>query len=187
MKRHLLSALLLIFASTSFSQDSKISLELNYPLPIDQNFIGENYDGIIDLGIDYRFANIKFIKIGASLNGSLFINDNFQNIDITAYAVQPRIFGELDIPSLQKLHPSLGIGYTIMFFDASGGSTIAPVDTSETEGGINLNAGIAYDVFKKFFIQLQYDFVKLSTNDDVPDTTFNTNVNILKIGIGYRI
>jgi len=187
MKRHLLLTLLLIFASKSFAQDSKISLELNYPLPIDQNFIGENYDGIIDLGIDYRFAKTKLIKIGASLNGSLFINNSFQNIDIIAYAVQPRIFGELDIPPLQKLHPSIGVGYTIMFFDASGGSALAPIDTSDTEGGININAGVAYDITKKLFVQLQYDFIKLGTDDNVPDTTFNTNVNILKIGIGYRI
>jgi hypothetical protein len=69
MKQKLLLTLLLIFSIKSFSQDSKFSFELNYPIPIDNNFIGKNYNGIIDVGVDYRIANLNPVNIGISING----------------------------------------------------------------------------------------------------------------------
>jgi len=185
--------LLLIFSIKLFSQDSKFSLELNYPIPIDNNFIGENYNGIIDIGADYRIANLNPVNLGISLNSGVLVNNSnqnngFQNFKVTSYVIQPRIFGELDLESIDKLHPSVGLGYTIMVFDASGTNNGFDVsDASDTQSGFNFNFGLAYDVTEKLFVQAQYDFVKLGVDNDVPDTKFNTNVNILKIGLGYRL
>ncbi len=85
------------------------------------------------------------------------------------------LFGELNLKSIIKFHPSVDIGYTIMLFDISG-TNIS--DSSNTQHGFNLNFGIAYDIFKNIFAQVQ---------DNVPDIKFNTNINILKIGLGYRL
>ena len=117
MKQNFLLTLLLIFSIKSFSQDSKFSLELNYPIPIDNNFVGENYNGIIDIGADYRFANLNPVNIGISLNGGVLVNNSnqnngFQNFKVTSYVIQPRIFGELDLESMDKFHPTVGLGYT---------------------------------------------------------------------------
>ena len=68
MKQNLLVLLLIILSIKSFSQDSKASIELNYSIPIDENFIGKNYNGIVDAGVKYRFANLSFLNIGASFN-----------------------------------------------------------------------------------------------------------------------
>ena len=57
---------------------------------------------------------------------------------------------------------------------------------SDNLNGLGLNFGVAYDINNKFFIQIQYDFTKLNVND-VPDIKFNTNVNLMKIGIGFKI
>jgi opacity protein-like surface antigen len=193
MKQKFLLTLLLIFSIKSFSQDSKFSLELNYPITIDNNFVGENYNGIIDIGADYRIANLNPVNIGISLNGGVLVNNSnqnngFQNFKVTSYVIQPRIFGELDLKSIDKFHPTVGLGYTIMVFHASGTNNGFDVsDASDTQSGFNFNFGLAYDITEKLFVQAQYDFVKLGVDNDVPDIKFNTNVNILKIGLGYRL
>lgn len=193
MKQKLLVILLLIFTIKSFSQDSKFSLELNYPIPIDKNFVGENYSGIVDFGADYRFASLSPVNIGVSLNGGVLVNNSnqnngFQDFKVTSYIIQPRIFGELDMEAIEKFHPTVGLGYTIMIFQASGTNNGFDVSGgSDTLSGINFNFGLAYDITEKLFAQIQYDFVKLVVDNDVPDTKFNTNVNILKIGLGYRL
>ena len=193
MKHKFIVLLLLAIFTKSFAQDSKFSIELNYPLAIDNNFIGDDYSGIIDLGIDYKFTKLSPIDIGVSLNSSLMVNNsnlNSGSVDfkVTTYIIQPKLFGELNIESLKALHPSVGLGYTFMVFDPSG--TISGVDVSgenDTQSGFNFNLGLAYDLSEKLFAQIQYDFVKLNPPSDVPDITFNTNVNILKIGLGYRL
>ncbi len=192
MKKSLLFALILFLTIKSFSQDSKFSIELNYPIPIDNNFIGEDFFGIIDLGLDYRFINLNPVNIGISFNGGVLVNNSNQNsglqdFKVTSYMFQPRLFGELDFESLNKLHPSVGIGYTIMIFDASGSNNGFDVsDKTDTQSGFNFNLGLKYDVTERLFAQIQYDFVKLGVDNDIPNIKFNTNVNILKIGLGYR-
>src|SRR5690606_15770682 len=161
MKQKLLIALLLALSLTSFSQESKFSIELNYPIPADNNFVGQNYNGIIDLGFKYRFVELGVVNIGASLNGGIIKNskkDAVQPFDVTAYNIQPRIFVELDDDLLSKLHPSIGLGYSFMVFKASGITTYNPENpaiqtssTSEIQGGINLNLAASYDVTQKFF------------------------------------
>lgn len=193
MKQILFLTLLLIFTIKSFSQDSKFSLELNYPVPIDENFVGKNYSGIIDLGAKFRLAELNPLNLGVSLNSGILINDSrpnneFQDFKITAYLIQPRIFAELDIESVKSFHPSVGLGYTFIIFDAKGTQNGFDIsDGSQTQSGLNINLGIAYDINDKLFAQVQYDFVKISLENEIPDIKYNTNVNILKIGLGYRL
>ncbi len=59
MKRTLITLFLIAFAIKTFSQDYKFNAELNIPFPFDNNFIADNYDGIIDIGVKYRFVNSK--------------------------------------------------------------------------------------------------------------------------------
>jgi opacity protein-like surface antigen len=193
MKQKLVLVLLLILSIKSFSQDSKLSVEMHYPIPIDQNFIGKSYNGIIDIGAKYRFLELTHIKIGASINGGILVNntnDNNGNQDfkVTSYLIQPKIFTELKIESISKLHPFVGFGYTFMVFNPSGTNNGFDVSgSSKTESGINANFGVAYNITNKIFVDIQYDYVKLKVDKETPNTTFNTNVNLLKIGLGFRI
>lgn len=195
MKQKLFLIVLLIFTITSFSQNLKFNLELNYPIPIDNNLIGKNYNGIVDLGAKYRFLNFAFLNVGASLNAGMFKNskkERVQSFDVTTYIIQPKMFAELNLEFLTRLHPSIGLGYSFLSFNASDIDRFNlednfSVSSSETESGVNLNFGIAYDITSKIFAQLQYDFIKLGVDDEVPDIKYNTNINILKIGLGYRL
>lgn len=192
MKQKLLLTLLLIFTIKSFSQDSKFSIEANYLFTIDNNFLGEDSYGIVDLGLKYRFVEFNSVQIGVSLNGGVLIDNSNQNNSpqdflITTYIIQPKIFAELNLESLEKLHPFLGLGYTFMSFQLSGSNNGMDVSgESDNLSGFGLNLGVAYDISSKVFVQVQYDFTKLNV-DDVPDIKFNTNVNLLKIGIGLKI
>ncbi|MEW4923319.1 outer membrane beta-barrel protein [Algibacter sp. 2305UL17-15] len=193
--KQILLIVLLFFTFISFSQNSKFSLELNYPLPIDDNLIGRNNNGIVDAGLKYSFSNLRLLNIGASLNAGIYKNskdDRVQPFDVTTYLIQPKIFAELNIKSLTSLHPSIGLGYTFLSANVSDITSFnmgnnASVSSSETESGINFNLGLAYDISKKLFVQAQYDFVKIGVDEDAPDIKYNTNINLFKIGLGYRL
>ncbi|WP_411894591.1 outer membrane beta-barrel protein [Winogradskyella sp. A2] len=192
MKKPLVSLLILLSSISLFSQNKKFSIEANYPIPVDNNFLGDEAYGIVDLGVKYRFTEVYPVKIGVSLNGGVLVDNSNQNNGaqdflVTTYMVQPKIFAELHAPSLEKLHPFIGLGYTFMNFQVSGSLNGMDVsDESDNLSGFGFNVGVAYDISNKVFIQIQYDFTKVSVDDDVPDITFNTNVNLLKIGIGLN-
>ena len=197
MKQKLFYTLLLLTAIHTFSQETKFSIEANYPFTMGENFIGNNYKGVADAGIKYRFTDVKLVNLGLSINGSL-LNYNFKIQDdfsepfdykVNAYFIQPRIFAELIITSIEEFHPSASLGYSFILFNVTGPD---PLDFSnetakDSQDGINLNVALAYDLTEKIFIQLQYDFIKLGTSNDIPNTTYNTNVDLVKIGLGFRI
>ena len=196
MKQSLLFLFCYIIALTAFAQNSKFTLEAAYPLPVDDNFIGRNYKGIIDVGAKYRFSELPPFNLGFGLNGSILNNKNallattdvFLDITVTTFIIQPKVFAELDLESVPKFHPSVGLGYTFMIFNASGtDQAFGPSDTTDAQSGLNINFGVAYDISDRFFAQVQYDFIKLNVDGGVQDIKFNTNVNIIKFGFGYRL
>jgi len=153
---------------------------------------GDDSYGIIDLGLKYRFTELNPIKIGVSLNGGVLIDNSNQNNSpqdflVTTFIIQPKVFAEINVESVEKLHSFLGLGYTFMNFQLSGSNNGMNVSgESDNLSGFGFNFGVAYDISNKIFVQVQYDFTKLNA-DDVPDIKFNTNVNLLKIGIGLKI
>lgn len=192
MKLKLLFILSFFCFTNSFAQDSNFNVELNYPLPIDDNFIGKNYDGIIEAGLRYRFVNTSILNVGIALNSGVLKNTNSNNeipIDVTVISVQPRIFAELDIEALPSFHPSVALGYSYINFKSKNfrDTSIEDAKTLDSRNGFNFNFGMAYNITKTLFIQAQYDFVKLSVNNGVPSTRYNTEVNMLKLGLGYRL
>lgn len=174
-----------------FSQESKLSIELNYPLPAGNNFIGKNYNGIIDIGGKYNVIDKDVLDFGVALNtGVLIFNntDGFQNYKMHAFPIQPKIFCEFNIKSIEKLHPYTSLGYSFIIFKATGtnyGNDIS--DFNNTDSGINLNLGLSYDITKKFFVNAQFDYIKLNKEEDFPNTSYNTNINLVKFGIGFRL
>lgn len=186
MKCNLFIVLIFLFSIKLFSQDSKFSIELNYPIPVDKNFIGENYKGVIDLGISYKVFKFNSVNLGVSTNVGILKYDSNRGYKITSRYFQPRIFTSLMLKNLEKLQPSIALGYTIMKFDAAGNND-GFIDSYENDSlnGFNVNLGLAYDVLNRVFVKIQYDFVKLKS-ENVPDVKFNTHVNLFKVGLGYR-
>jgi len=173
-----------------FAQDSKFSITLSYPYPFDKNFVGTNYTGVLDLGVQYRFVDAGLVKIGASMNGSYLVfpdNPAPQVNKINATFIQPRVFGELSLPSLDKFSPTFGIGYTFTSFKGNFVLIEGPGSFKENYNGLNLNLGFFYDITDRFFTHLHYDFIKVSSAEGAPDVKQNTNINLIKIGVGFRL
>lgn len=193
MKQKLVLVLLLIFTIKSFSQDSKFSIEANDPIAVGDNFLGKIYDGIIDIGAKYRFSDFKIVTLGASINGGFLKNSktNTTNaFDVNVYPIQPRVFAEFNILKLSKFHPQIGLGYSFLIFRAKP-NLVSPsylaTDLDITKKGMNLNLGLSYDITDQFFLQAQYDFIKVKADHGIADTKYNTNISLLKFGLGFRI
>ncbi|RKS01754.1 outer membrane protein [Flavobacterium sp. 102] len=188
--KKIISSLLLFSALQAFSQE-KTSIELNYPIPSGDNFIS-NYDGLVDVGIKYRFSDKENFAFGVSLNANYLTYDEPDiGFKTKNYNFQPRIFGELKLKGIPRLHPALGLGYTFMQFSTTGngntGEEIISFNESESLSGFNFNVSFSFDFTKKMFAQVQYDAIKVSnTPEGVPDTKYNTTANFIKLGVGYR-
>ncbi|MEZ4803490.1 MAG: outer membrane beta-barrel protein [Gelidibacter sp.] len=200
MKIAFIVFLLIASALKSFSQDYKFSVELNFPYPFAKNFIADNYDGIIDVGAKYRFLNSNKIAVGISINAGYFKSNSeldrfYGDLKIKSYLLQPKFFAELN---LGRLHPLVGIGYSSMIFKSSvsdekiaelsgNGGFRDGFSVNNTQSGINLNAGLQFDVNSRIVIQAQYDYIILSREPPIINSAYNTGVNLLKVGLAYRI
>ena len=195
MKYTLFLAFITLFTIKSFSQCSRLNVELSHPISHENNFIEEKFNGFIDVGLKYRFIRNNILNLGVSINGGMF-NNSKKNIDepldISANIIQPRLFTEFNIQALPFLHPSIGVGYTYLTFNASGINSFNPdypedLNLKTTESGLNLNLAIAFDITNRFFLQAQYDFVKPESSNKSPYMTSNDQLHFFKVGIGYRI
>ena len=186
MKNYLLFILLFVLATRVHGQDHKIDVSVNYPVPFGNNFVGVQYTSVVDIGAGYRFDESGQLSFGVSFNGSMLFNDANPDVTVNTFLLQPRLFCELKLEEAEKFHPSIGIGYSVMVFDVVGTSNGFDVSGSGSQSGINLNLGLSVDLTARLFARLQYDFIKLSTPEGIPSTPFNSNINILKPGIGYR-
>ena len=96
MKHRLLIVIVLIINCTAVAQDSKYSLETNFPILIGNSFIKENYSGIFDLGFKARLKKTNMLNIGFQLNTGLYnYKENsreahFKNL----YVFQPKLYIE---------------------------------------------------------------------------------------------
>jgi len=191
MQKTLLILIFLVSALRLYAQDSKFSLEAHYPIPIDNNFIGKNYNGFMDVGLGYRIIELKPVKLGVSVNAGYLVDNNniergFDQVKVTSFLFQPRVFAEFNIEELNKFVPKISLGYTSMRINVSNPNSLDNTNTTNTFNGLNLNLGVSYNFSEKLFATLQYDFIKLSSDSVAIDSNFNRNVNILKIGFGLR-
>jgi len=188
MIKNLISIFVFFLTVHAFAQKSNLSANLSYPITVGDNFVNQ-YTGIVDFGIQYRFVKAGPIYIGASANVSYlrltYTEDDFDPEAIAnAIFISPRVFGELDLESLTRLKPMLGIGYTHASFTYKNG--IQDLDISdENYNGFNINLGATYDITNRFFAKAQYEFIKIK-NDVADQINFNTNFGLLKFGVGVR-
>lgn len=196
MKSKILS-LFLLFSALTFAQTNKFSIEAAYPLPVDQNFLGDHFKGVADLGIKYRIKNLQIINIGVSVNGSMFTyNDSGyfpefdENLDFktTLYMIQPRAYVELNLKKILKIHPYAGIGYSFLMAERKFDSQSEIPNDSTSQSGVNITFGLSYDLISKLYIFANYDYITLTELDSgVPKDSYNTNASLVKVGLGLRL
>ncbi|WP_276168536.1 outer membrane protein [Zobellia alginiliquefaciens] len=183
------------FLSVSvLAQDQKWSVEANYPLSVGDE-LGNDAPGIIDLGVKYRFLDLSIVKIGAGINAGVFkknIDDQVSptntDFDETNWLIQPKVFAEFNIPALTKLHPSIGLGYSIIESKYEGLVSGESYKNTVSSGGLNVNLGLAYDITDRFFLQVQYDYISVKDTYEYDGTNVGVDYNLgyLKFGAGFR-
>ncbi|PKA98394.1 opacity protein-like surface antigen [Flavobacteriaceae bacterium MAR_2009_75] len=206
MNSKLLFCTLFLATFCLFAQDEKWSIEANYPHTLGGHESDiDALNSIIDVGVKYRFLKLGPVRLGTSISSSLFsksenflygnstANDLEFDSKFTKVLLQPRVFAELDIPVIPRLKPQVGVGYSIIFSDfqfsdGNGSST----DDYNTTGGVNLNVGLAYNFTKRFFVQIQYDYTREKGDviyeniNSMEEFNFKSNIDMLKIGVGFR-
>lgn len=194
----LLIASLFLMTQFSFSQDSKFSVEANIPIAVGSGFFGEDYNGIVDVGAKYRIVNFSNINLGISVNGGYFkkkaqpyipsrpgdFQDPYEASEINSFTILPRIFAELNMESLPKFRPFIGLGYGFLLFNAASNGPQA--SGSVTLDGLNGNVGAYYLLTKSLFAQLQYDYITLF-DESVLSPSQTNNVSIIKFGFGIML
>ena len=191
MLKNLFLIVMMMTCFLSFGQQSNFSIEANFPYTFGDNFVDEGYNGAIDIGVKYKFAAYDIVDLGASLNAGAFYRDDSRfdgepDVNGTAILFQPRVYASFKINGAPRFHPMVGLGYSFFAFHIEEKNFAgANFQENSSDDGINLNLAVAYDIAAKWFLQLQYDYVRLNARD-VRKTSYNQNANILKAGIGYR-
>lgn len=183
--KQIITILLLCLSCHGYTQDSKYSVELNYPIQVGSNFINDNYTGLLDLGFKARFLRTNHVNIGFQANCSVFdFNGPKKESSFkTLYVILPKFYVELN--SLKKIRPFVGVGYALMTYRKSG----------DVDDGPNIGLGLSYDINEKLFAQIQYDVIlgtssygtRFTTFEGILPETLDSDNNILKLGIGYRL
>ena len=189
--KKILILLFIISFSNVFSQKKNFSLEVNYPLEF-SNGNSSGLTGIINSKLKYRFLNSESFSIGTSYSIDLLTGDLRYPYDKESFISHHlNLFGEVPLNSTNKLITSLGIGYstqsyfkTTNFYSNSG--SVSSTSEKDTIGGFNISFGGTYDIFKNFFIQTNFQFIRLYVEDYIAKKKIGFNKNRLKIGVGYR-
>lgn len=171
------------------AQNEKFSARLSYPIPLGDNFVSENYSGIIDVGLKYTLFSSGVFSSGLSTNFSYltYENTNFNlPVRVNATLLAPRIFIDIHSPMLKKFTPTFGIGYSFNNFTTKETVEVASPIPDENEGGFTFNIGCSYSLNDYIFTFLSYDYFKTSRSDNVPDINFNTQINIVRVGVGVK-
>lgn len=187
MKTQLLAINMFFLSVVGFAQESKLSLEVNYPIATGNNFIKENYTGVIDIGIRYKFAQPSKVGYGMSLHTSLYSNETtlaefFSN---KVLSVQPGLFIELDAGSNERFSPYIGVAYNALLFNTDNFLGIRESD-SKIHHGLTGTIGFFFDISTKFYLNGQYSYNKVFYKQGASVSSFFTDISTLKAGVGYR-
>ena len=184
---------LLLTASISFAQDSKFSASVSYPVTI-SDVLFDNYSGVLDVGLGYKFYNNSKLSAGLLLNSNLYSKkEDFSagsSIKESLHTLQPRGFVEYNIGKTNKLKPFVGIGYSIVFLkvdvrdpnNAFNGDSVE----KDNKGFVNLNFGISYDMLDNLFLIAQFDYLSRSNKNGLMSYSIPNKMETIKLGIGYR-
>jgi len=183
MNKKILLIIALALSINSFSQNSKFSVELSYPILISEkgnDFDFIDFNGIIDLGVKYNLTENKKIDFSVGINTTLLkfkVDDGFTKFTRNHYIFQPKIFGKINLIENGKLDLISGLGYSFDFNSTENGK-------GKTYSGINFNAGMNYLFTEKIFLHIQYDFIMYNKSELV---YYNENLSLVKLGIGIKI
>ncbi len=186
MKTLKLITLCLLISVPFYSQtflDKNLSFEIKYPAPIGDNFITDNYTGIINLGIDYNFFKTNNLGIGILAN-TAFLKTNSQapsNANLWTLSPKFKFDYNFNIGKISII-PQLGVGYSYWSFSPDG------FDNIDYNGfSTSASTKILFNSDKKvnLYAILSYEFTRLEKPDNLTSNfSYNQNIHHIYPGIG---
>jgi Outer membrane protein W len=182
--KKVLFILLTFYCTSAFSQTQHFTVGLNYPILLGNNFITKSYIGIVDAEMKYYPYKIKNLKLGISTDVGLltttntyisrFIDYNPDVAPVNALFIKPGLTAEMEFG---KLVPYAGAGYSFFNYISQ--------NWSGSDDGLNMNLGLKYNLFQRFFLNVDLDYTRFRLKGESIDIPYNKNSYLLKAGIGY--
>lgn len=192
MKNKITFILFLFLSLNAIAQDKKFSVEIGYPVSLTQNLMG-----LADGSLKYRFADTQSITIGVSYTFNWLKipgEGSYTYVGYNQFYHHVGAFGEFKINGAEKLHPFIGIGFTLLSQKYSNYNTylaqdlydpnISPTKERKNSTGYNINFGGSYDISSRFYVQTYFHYIK--TYRDFGSEKVGFNTNLLKVGAGFR-
>jgi hypothetical protein len=193
MKNKITFILFLFLSLNAIAQDKKFSVEIGYPLSLNSNNL-QKIQGLADVSLKYRFADTESITYGVS-----YTFDWLKSEDQGVYGTSGNqlfhhvdAFGEFKVVGAEKLHPFVGVGFTLLsqeysrFINEDPGDPafLAQQKEKENHAGFNINFGGSYDISSRFYVQTYFHYIR--SYRDFGGEKIGFNNNLLKIGAGFR-
>ena len=118
MKQKLILTLLLIISIKTFSQDSKLSIEISHPILLNEkgnNYDFNNFKGVFDVGVKYDLTENRKMNFGIGFNTSFLqfkVDDGLTKFTRKHYILQPKIFGKTNLIEKLNIDLIIGLGYS---------------------------------------------------------------------------
>ena len=91
MKKCILFLTFLAFVSLGFGQNKNLNIDLNFPIPVGDNFIGKNYNGMFDIGLKKNLKNFNEFSLGYSINTGMIRYAFSADNKIKVLMLKPRL------------------------------------------------------------------------------------------------
>ena len=192
MKKQLFVLIYTLVTLSVSSQNKDFSIDINYPVSLGNHSYKiskyPNSKGIIDINIKCRLNESSSSKIGISYSLNIIkFNSGYSEFDpynirkYHHYYSHINLFWEPKIVSSDKTHPFISIGYSRLI-SLKEKNTFDSI--KESNNGMNFKFGIQYDLFRSFYLQSNFQFIR--TKFETRWKRNKDNNNLVHIGFGYR-
>ena len=175
--------------NTDVKKETKFQVGIHYVGNLrNENIISDGFNGVVGISANYAFYQDEMISVFGGLNVDyLQTRDYFLQNDILIW--NPNVSIEVDAFK-GKLKPFLGFGYAFFSNDFEYVTGISdPMDPAITIrekklnfNGLTINPGLKYHVSDLFFIEGNYKYFPINSNDF--DGTANTH--FINLGLGFK-
>jgi len=198
MKKKIILSLLLLLAIKSTSQEkkgadgNKFLISLHYVGNIrNDNFIGDNYNGVLGLDARYNVLKGKAFSVQAGL-GLDFLNSRQSSYNLNvknALLINPNVGVVLDVNKTFKPFFNLGYSfftakYTLNGYAFTGASQYDPLiqgvnyNQSFNYNSVSINPGFRLYFDDKVYFQTDYRYLPIGSN---------INAHLIALGFGYTL
>lgn len=177
MKKTIMLALALLMSAGAFAQRGEMSIGLrgSYFQEESGSFWSNSggYKDHFGVGLQFTYGITDGLRVAPG------VNYFFKHEGLTAFDANVDLHYLIPIVPRLKVYPILGASIVYkkseIVFEPSPGEQI-PHTNEDTEGGVNLGAGVQFDLCRNWFVNADYTYKAVS----------NVERGYVSLGVGFR-